>query len=65
MVVPVKFSVRLSDDAHRGLDRYTTAENVTMTALLEAFCRELHAGWKPPKRMVDEAHRIDRERRSR
>lgn len=57
---------RLSDEGYRGWDRTVTREGVTLTALVESIGRELDAGsWHPPRRMIDEARKIDRERRSR
>lgn len=57
---------RLSDDASHAWDAFATDAGVTMTALIEALGRDMAAGqWKPTKRVVDEARRIDHERRSR
>lgn len=57
---------RLTDESSRAWDRTVTREGVTMTALLEAIGREIAAGrWQPTKRMIDQARRIDSERRSR
>lgn len=60
--------VRLSDDARRGWDRTCVKYGVTLTALLEAMGRELDTLGITTDRgavVVEEARRIDQERRSR
>ena len=62
----VRVSLRLSDEARRGLDRAATSSGVTLTAMVEAFGRLLDAD---PSLLLDEAvalaRRIDFDRRSR
>lgn len=56
----------LSGPAGRAWDRFVTQEGVTTAALLEALCSELAEGrWKPTRRVVARARKIDVERRSR
>lgn len=57
---------RLTEASGRAWDKVATTEGVTMTALLEALGRALESGaWKPSRRVIEEARRIDAERRSR
>lgn len=57
---------RLSEPASKAWDRFITQEGVTTAALLAALGEELAAGrWKPTRRAIEEARRIDRERHSR
>lgn len=57
---------QLSDPASKAWDRLTTAEGVTTAALLAALGEELAEGrWRPTRRVVERARRIDRERHSR
>lgn len=59
-----KRTYRLTDQAVDGLDRLATRHRITVTALLEALGR-LHRDLDLPIEVVDLAHEIDRERRSR
>lgn len=65
----VKVTTRLSQEARAGLLRACEMEGVSLTALLEAVGRDLHAN---PRRLLDrgsdliaEARLIDRERQQR
>lgn len=56
----------LTDRSGRAWDRFVTSEGVSTAALLEALASALADGtWKPTKRIVADARRIDRERSSR
>ena len=66
MPAPRQTSVRISDEARRGLDRLATSHGVTLTALLEALGRQVDSDPEViPSAVIDEARRIDFERRSR
>lgn len=66
MGITTRISARLSEHAGAGWDRTATREGVTLTALLEALGLDLADDhWKPPRRVIDEARRIDRDRRNR
>lgn len=57
---------QLSDPASKAWDRLTTKEGVTTAALLAALGEELAAGrWRPTRRAIEIARRIDKERGSR
>lgn len=57
---------RLTEPARRGWDRTITREGITVTSLCEVLGLEMDAGrWKPPKRMVEAARKLDRQRLSR
>ena len=62
----MKVSLRLTEDARRGLDRAAARAGVSLTALLEAFGLLL---LEQPDLLLDEAveraRQIDAERRSR
>lgn len=61
-------TVRLSDDARRGWDRTCVNYGVSLTALLESMGRELDTLGITTERgevVVQEARRIDQERRNR
>lgn len=57
---------RLSDDAVKGWDILQSDHGRTFAALVEAIGRDAASGKKPlPARVIAEAAKIDRERRSR
>lgn len=58
---------KLTDTAADGWDRLCTRQRVTYTALIEALGEQLAAGddtWLPVE-IIDRAHQIDWERRTR
>lgn len=57
--------VSLSDEARSGWDRVSLDSGATLTALAEALGLAMRDGWRPSKRVIDRARRIDRERFSR
>lgn len=58
-------SFRLTDAAMAGLDRLATRHHVTQTALLEALGTLSRHRDPTLAEIIDEARRLDRERRSR
>lgn len=67
MAKPRRPEVRgnVDPDTLAAWDRWLASENMTTAGALEAMGRALKRGWRPPKRIVDEAKAIDRERKSR
>lgn len=66
----IKVTIRLSVEAHRGLERLCTAGGFTMTALFEAMGCDVNEGG--PRKLLDRgadlaeaARRIDQDRRRR
>lgn len=61
-----KVTLRLTDDARRGLDRAAITHGVTLTALAEALGRSLDENTRRlPPEVVEMARVIDAERRNR
>lgn len=57
--------VSLTDEARSGWDRVSLETGATLTALVESLGLAMGRGWRPSKRVIDRARRIDRERFSR
>lgn len=59
-----RIHLELTDDAIAGLDQLATRHRITRVAMAEALGR-LHRTVTIPREVVELAHQIDRERRSR
>lgn len=57
--------VNLSDEARAGWDRTALDTGATLTALAESLGLAMQDGWRPSKKVIGRARRIDRERFSR